>query len=439
LCFIAVSELIFLDVLRSSSYIRCASVGTPVAMHRPFTAIAIAKIKKPGRYAVGNGVYLQITGENGRSWVFRFERESGGKRRGRHVGLGPCALVSLAEAREKGLECRKLLLDGIDPLDYRHSLRQQAIAAAAKGVTFRECAERYVATHEAGWGNAVHRKQWRATLAAYVVPVIGQISVASIDTAHVITVLEALWTRRPETASRVRGRIESILDWAKARGYRAGENPARWRGHLDHLLPHHRKLARVKHHAAMPPGDLPEFMRDLRGLETIAARALEFTILTAARVGEVLGARWDEIVGDVWTVPATRMKSGREHRVPLSKQAIALLRELPRTSDYIFPGEQSGARMANNLPRKLLGRLRRSGITVHGFRSTFRDWAAETTAYPNHVLEMALAHSIPDAVEKAYRRGDLIDKRRRLMEDWAKYCGRVNVSHGAVVALRGVS
>jgi integrase len=407
-------------------------------MPRPLTAIAIAKIKKPGRYAVGNGVYLQITGKNGRSWIFRFERESAGKRRGRHVGLGPCAAVSLAEAREKGLACRKLLLSGIDPLDYRASLRQEAIVAAAKSVTFRECAERYIATHEAGWGNAVHRKQWRTTLGAYVVPVIGDMSVASIDTSNVIKVLEAIWTGRPETASRVRGRIESILDWAKARGYRAGENPARWRGHLDHLLPHHRKLARVKHHAAMSPADLPRFMLDLRELETIASRALEFTILTAARVGEVLGARWDEIVGDVWTVPETRMKSGREHRVPLSRQTIALLYGLPRTSEYIFPGEQTGVRMANNLLRKLVGRLGHIGTTVHGFRSTFRDWAADTTSYPNHVVEMALAHTIGNAVESAYRRGDLFNKRRQLMEDWAAYCDGV-IRAGAVVPIRSAT
>jgi integrase len=405
-------------------------------MKRPLTAIAVAKIKRPGRYGVGNGVYLQITGINGRSWVFRFERESEGKRRGRHIGLGPCALVSLAEAREKGLEYRKLLLNGIDPLDHRKALRQQALAAAAKGVTFRECAERYMAAHEAGWSNAVHRKQWCATLAAYVYPVIGELPVASVDTALVTKVLEPIWTGKPQTASRVRGRIESILDWSKARGYRAGENPARWRGHLDHLLPHHRRLARVKHHAALPYADVPAFMRELREREGITARALEFTILTAARVGETLGARWDEITGDVWTIPARRMKSGREHRVPLSKCAVELLQALPRTNEYVFPGTRG--RMANNGPRKLLRRLGRAGITVHGFRSSFRDWAAETTEYPNHVVEMALAHAIGSGVEAAYRRGNLLDQRRRLMEDWAKFCDRVHVEGHLVPLHAGI-
>jgi integrase len=304
-------------------------------MKRPLTAIAISRLTKSGRYAVGNGVYLQITGRRGRSWVFRFEREHGGKRRGRHVGLGPCALVSLAEAREKGLEYRKLLLKGIDPLGHKKALRQQALEAAAREVTFRECAERYIAAHEPGWGNAVHRRQWSATLDAHVYPVIGKLPVAAVDTALVVKILEPIWTARPQTASRVRGRIESILDWAKVRGYRAGENPARWRGHLDHLLPSHRRLARVKHHAALPYADLPAFMRELRKREGNTARALEFTILTAARVGEALGARWDEISGDVWTVPASRMKGGREHRVPLSGQAVELLEALPRTSEYV--------------------------------------------------------------------------------------------------------
>jgi len=403
-------------------------------MKRALTALAVSKIRKRGRYAVGNGVYLQIAGNSGRSWIFRFERDYGGKRRGRHIGLGPTALVSLAEAREKGLEYRKLLLNGIDPLDHRNALRQQALAATTKRVTFQECADRYLAAQEAGWSNVVHSKQWRATLAAYVHPVIGRLPVASIDTALVVTALEAIWTSKPETASRVRGRIESILDWAKARGYRDGENPARWRGHLDHLLPHHRKVARVKHHAAMPYAQLPEFMHDLRRREGIAARALEFTILTAARLGETLGARWDEIADDLWTVPAERVKSRREHRVPLSKRAVDLIYALPRTGPYVFASARSRGRIPNNMPGKLLRRMGRV-VTVHGFRSSFRDWAAETTTYPNHVVEMALAHAIPSGVEAAYRRGDLFEKRHRLMQDWADYCERGHVE-GDVVPLR---
>ena len=402
-------------------------------MKRPLTAIAISKLTKPGRYAVGDGVYLQITSKRGRSWVFRFEREYGGKRRGRHIGLGPCSLVSLAEAREKGRENRKLLLNGIDPLDHKKALRRQALEAAAKNVTFRECAGLYIAGYEASWDNAVHRRQWCATLDAHVHPVIGKLPVASVDTALVVKVLEPIWTSRPQTASRVRGRIESILDWAKVRGYRSGENPARWRGHLDHLLPAHRRLARVKHHAALSFTDVPGFMPDLRAREGNTARALEFTILTAARVSEVLGARWDEVSGDVWTIPASRMKGRREHRVPLSTHALGLLKALPRTSEYVFPGARG--QIANNGPRKLLRRMGRSDITVHGFRSSFRDWAAETTHYPNHVVEMALAHAIPNAVEAAYRRGDLFEKRRKLMEAWAAYCAKIETDAGKVVAL----
>ena len=407
-------------------------------MKRPLTAIAISKLTKPGRYAVGHGVYLQITGNRGRSWIFRFEREYGGKRRGRHIGLGPCPLVSLAEAREKGLEFRKLLLNGMDPLDHKKALRRQALEAAAKNVTFRECAERYIAAHEAAWGNAVHRRQWCATLDAHVHPVIGKLPVASVDTGLVVNILEPIWTSRPQTASRVRGRIESILDWAKVRGHRAGENPARWRGHLDHLLPAHRRLARVKHHAALPFTDVPTFMLELCEREGNTARALEFTILTAARVGEVLGARWDEISGDVWTVPASRMKGGREHRVPLSAHAVELLKALPRTSEYVFSGARG--QIANNGPRKLLRRMGRSDITVHGFRSSFRDWAAETTHYPNHVVEMALAHVVGSAVEAAYRRGDLFDKRRRLMAEWSRYCAKAPSARSAdVVPLKGAA
>jgi integrase len=394
-------------------------------------------MRKPGRYAVGNGVYLQIAGKNSRCWVFRFEREHEGRRRGRHVGLGPCALVSLAEAREKGLEYRKLILNGIDPLEHRKALRQQALAAAARGVTFQECAERYITAHETEWRNAVHRRQWRATLVADVYPVIGGVPVASIDTALVVQVLESIWTSRTATASRLRGRIESILDWAKARNYRSGENPARWRGHLDHLLPRHRKLAPVKHHAALSYADVPAFMHDLRGQHGIAVRALEFAILTATRTSEALGARWDEIAGDVWTVPANRMKGGREHRVPLVKPVIELLEPLPRTSEHIFPGERSGGRMANNALRKVLPRLGHGGLTVHGFRSSFRDWAADTTGYHNHVVEMALAHAVGSAVEAAYRRGDLFEKRRRLMDEWARYCSSAPSTRMAnVVPLR---
>jgi integrase len=248
----------------------------------------------------------------------------------------------------------------------------------------------------------------------------------------VVRILEPIWTTRPQTASRVRGRVESILDWARVRGYRVGENPARWRGHLDHLLPSHRRLGRVRHHPALAYADVPAFMHELGKREGNTARALEFTILTVARVGEVLGATWDEISDNLWTVPASRMKNRREHRVPLSGQAMQILQAVPRRGAYIFPGARG--QLANNGLRKLLRRIWPVGITVHGFRSSFRDWAAETTECPNHVVEMALAHSIPNAVEAAYRRGDLFEKRRKLMQAWADYCTKPQTG-GKVVAI----
>jgi integrase len=403
---------------------------------KKLTTVALSKIQKPGRYAVGDGAYLQITGHNGRSWIFRFQRDG----RARHVGLGSTELVSLAEARAKASGYRKLLLEGIDPIESRDAARQRARLESARAVTFRECAERYVASHEAAWRNEVHRKQWSSTLATYVYPILGVLPVHAVDTALVTEVLEPIWATKPETAGRVRGRIESVLDWAKARGYRDGENPARWRGHLDKLLPNRRKVRRPKHHAALPYADLPAFMEELRARESISARSLEFTILTAARTGETIGATLDEInfAEKTWTVPASRMKACQEHRVPLCDRALEILRSLPQEkgNPFLFVGGRSGRALSNMAMLELLRGMVQSDVTVHGFRSTFRDWAAERTNHPNHVVEMALAHAISGDVEAAYRRGDLFEKRRRLMKDWTNYCAQSARPIATVLELR---
>jgi integrase len=302
--------------------------------------------------------------------------------------------------------------DGIDPIEARKATQQARALDAAKSVTFDDCAAAYIEAHEASWRNAKHAAQWRKTLKDYAGPVIGRLAVQSIDTGLVIKVIEPLWRTVPETASRLRGRIESVLDWATVRGYRSGDNPARWRGHLDALLPAPTKVRRVKHHAALPYAELPAFMASLGAQEGIAARCLEFVVLTAARTGEAIGARWNEIKDGVWTIPAERMKGGIEHRVPLSKQALAILDQMKGNgSDYVFPSTIESQGLSNMAMLKLLARMDRADITVHGFRSAFRDWAAERTSYPNHVVEKALAHVVGDKVEAAYRRGDLFDKR----------------------------
>jgi integrase len=303
-------------------------------------------------------------------------------------------------------------------------------------MSFDQCRDAYLAAHRAGWRNAKHAAQWTNTLDAYVTPVFGRLSVGAIDTALVTKALEPIWSAKTETASRVRGRIEAILDWAKARGYRGGENPARWRGHLDSLLPARSKVRRVEHHAALPFTEIGAFMAQLREQSTIAARALEFTILTAARTGEVLGARWDEIDIDtaVWTVPQDRMKGGREHRVPLSAAALAVIEQMHsrRENDYVFPGDRRD-RLSDKGMDMLLRRMGRA-VTVHGFRSSFRDWAAECTHFAREVAEAALAHAVGDKVEAAYRRGDLFAKRQRLMSEWAGYCDKTPAS-GTVIPL----
>ena len=385
------------------------------------SALKVAKLAGKGMYPDGAGLYLQIARGGSKSWIFRYKRDG----KARDMGLGSARDFSLADARERAADCRRLLADGIDPLDARRERRRTQDLNAARAKTFDECAAGYIDAHEAGWRNPKHRQQWRNTLNTYVFPVFGKLSVADIDTDLVLRALEPVWTTKPETAGRVRGRIESILDWATTRGYRTGENPARWRGHLDHLLPKRSKVRRVRHHPALPYSQVGEFVIRLREMDNVSARALEFTILTAARTGEVLGALWDEIDPDgrVWTIPEERMKNSRQHRVPLSEPAVALLDSMRSTqrNDLVFPGNRPKRPLSNMALTMLLRRTGHPDITVHGFRSTFRDWAAECTAFPREVAEMALAHTIGDSVEAAYRRGDLFDKRRDLMEAWAEF------------------
>jgi integrase len=402
------------------------------------TALKVDRAKQPGMYADGGGLYLRVTEDGAKNWVFRFMLNG----RPRWMGMGPLAIYCLQEARAKALDARRLRHEGIDPIETRKDERLRARLEAAKAITFKECADTYIKAHRAGWRNGKHAAQWQATLATYAEPLIGTLPVQAIDTALVLKVLEPIWTTKPETAGRVRGRIEAVLDWAKVREYRQGEDPARWRGHLDKLLPARGKVRKVKHHAALPYAELPGFLVALREQEGIAARALEFTILTAARTGEAIFARWSEIdlLDKVWTVSAARMKAGREHRVPLSARALGILDEMQvhRHADdgFVFPGGKPGKPLSNMAFLMLLRRMKRDDLTAHGFRSSFRDWSAERTHFPSEVAEMALAHVVGSKVEAAYRRGDLFDKRRRLMDAWAEFLAKAP-ERGKVVSLRG--
>ncbi|MCJ2142259.1 tyrosine-type recombinase/integrase [Methylobacterium sp. E-066] len=383
--------------------------------------MVVSRTREPGLYADGGGLYLQVTHADARSWIFRFMLNG----RARSMGLGSLHTLTLAEARNKATECRKLCLDGIDPIEARQRVRSAAQLDAAKAMTFDACAEAYIEAHKKGWRNEKHVDQWRNTLATYASPVFGALPVQAVDTGLVMRVIEPIWGDKTETATRVRGRIESVLDWAATRGYRQGENPARWRGHLQNLLPKRSKVQRVEHYAALPFVQIGEFIASLRQQNGTSPLALEFTILTAARTGEVIGATWDEIdlAEWAWTVPAERMKGGREHRVPLCAQALRILERFRALDDkYVFPGGKRGKPLSNMAMLELLKRMGRADLTVHGFRSTFRDWAAETTHFPNEMVEMALAHIIENKVEAAYRRGDLFQKRRELMDAWAVYC-----------------
>lgn len=419
----------------------------PKIVSKALTPLQV-KNAKPGRHADGEGLYLLVKDTSARSWVFRFMLNG----KARDVGLSRCPEaisllqksggdeLTLAQARDVAAIYRLKVKAGIDPLEERNQVKAAAAAEQqarqAASVTFRSVAENFLAAKEDGWRNSKHRQQWHNTLATYVYPVIGDIVVGDIDTPHVLQVLEPIWKHKAETASRVRGRMETILDAAKVRGYRTGENPARWRGHLAQILPARTRLSRG-HHKAASYSEVPIILAELRERRAMAALALEFTVLTAARTGEVIGAMWSEVDLDkaIWTVPAARMKAAREHRVPLSERAVEILRETKKLeSQFLFPGPRGG--QLSGMAMSMLLRRMNTEATVHGFRSSFRDWAAECTGYPHEVCEMALAHTIANKAEAAYRRGDVFEKRRRLMSDWSAYCAGIGAEEAEVVPLR---
>ena len=406
--------------------------------------LAVQRQKAAGLYADGNGLYLRVTESGAKYWPFRYSL--GGKRREMFLGKFPD--MSLANARDEAGECRKQVKRGTDPIDARKAVAEntkaQKAIVDARAVTFKDCAEGYMEAHRDSWRNAKHKQQWENTLAHYAYPVFGDLPTEDIGLPLVLKVLQPLWKPRTETAKRLRGRIEAVLDWAHARDYRSGENPARWKGKLQTLLAAPSKIATVKHHPALPYADIHPFMEAAKQQEGTAALALQFLILTASRTNEAIGMRWaeiDEAKGE-WRVPADRMKGHREHRVPLSHDALAVLERAKALrkgkGTVVFPSPRGDAPLSNMALAVLLRRMGRADITVHGFRSTFRDWCAEVTAYPREIAEACLAHISGDKVESAYLRSDFFDKRRQLMDAWARYCATPSIkTEGTVVKLRG--
>lgn len=403
---------------------------------RDLKPLEVSRLKAPGRHRVSEGLYLQVRNAESRSWLLRYTVDG----KAREMGLGAFPQVSLATASAEARRYREALALGRDPLAERAAEKQARDQEAQarelsrlRSKTFKECAEAYVDSQKAGWRNAKHRQQWSNTLRDYAFPKLGSLPVSAVDTGLVMQVLQPLWETRTETATRLRGRIEAILDWSGVQGFRSGENPAVWRGHLEHLLPNPGKVARVVHHPAMPYSVVAAFLEGLKDVPGASALALRFIVLTACRSGEARGATWGEVdlKAKVWTVPATRMKAAREHKVPLSPQALAVLEEAAehfpapkdakaRAATFIFPSRAATA-LSDMALSMLMRRQKQGEYTVHGFRSTFRDWAAEQTAYPRAVVETALAHGNPDRVEAAYLRSDFIEKRTRLMAEWGTY------------------
>jgi integrase len=391
--------------------------------------------KTPGLFCDGGGLYLQVTASGSKTWIFRYRSPVTQKLR--DMGLGPIHSVHLPEARERAAAQRTALQRGLDPIQERDDEIQRKALEFSKSQTFRQCATAYIDSHKTGWRNQKHTEQWTCSLETYAGPVIGAVPVQEVDTRLILQILEPIWSTKPETASRLRGRIENVLDWAKARGHRTAENPARWKGHLNQLLPALAKKSRVIHHKAMHFSDVGAFIARLRDMACVSARCLEFTILTAARTNEAIKARRDEfdLVNHTWTVPASRMKAKKEHRVPLSARAVEIVREMLKSDrEWVFPSSQAGKPISN---MAMLSVMRGMNLdaTVHGFRSSFRDWAAERTGFPHEVCEMALAHTIPNAAEAAYRRGDLFEKRRKLMNAWTEFVS-TSREDGAVIPMR---
>ncbi len=404
------------------------------------SAQGVKNITKPGMHADGNNLYLRVLKSGGKSWIFRYRTTKiTGTPARREMHLGSAELFSLKEMRIEALRLLQMLHDGLDPIDERRRKKAIRNENQAKQFTFQECAEKYVKIHEEGWKNPKHRQQWKNTLDTYAYPKIGKLLVGDVETLHIKQVLNPIWKEKTETAKRLRGRIEKILDWARHEGYRKGENPARWKGHLEHSFISPSRLINVKHHSALPFNKMNDFLVKLRKQEGIAAKGLEFIILTATRTGETRLAVWDEIdfENKLWTIPAERMKMKKAHEVPLQDAAIDILREMKmvQVSNFIFPGAKKDRPMSDMTFTKLLRRMEYDEITVHGFRSSFRDWAAERTSYAREVVEMALAHEIENKVEAAYRRGSLLEKRRKLMNEWLKFCNQKLAKGNNVVSI----
>jgi integrase len=427
--------LAFTVMRRDPMFERGNRLGKGKDMKRSLHRLSAAHLdKKPdGLHGDGNNLYLKVQDDGAsRSWIVRYQRNG----KATDMGLGSLGDLSLAQARRMAAEARSLLAMGHDPLQ----ARRRAAASAARAMTFRQCAEAYIADHASSWRNAKHKAQWSSTLLTYAYPVIGNLPVASIDTALILKIVRPLWESKTETGSRVRGRIEAVLDWATAQHMRSGPNPAVWRGVLSAILPAKAKMAKVTHHAALPYAEIATFMDRLRRQEGIGAKALQFAILTAARTGEAIGARWEEIDTDkrLWSIPGSRMKAGREHRVPLSDEAMAIIeamRKLRHADDggFVFQGGKSSKPLSSMALLMTLRRMKRGDLTAHGFRSAFRDWAAETTPFPHEVCEQALSHAPESRVVAAYQRGDLLEKRRQLMVAWGAYCSRT--TEGNVIPL----
>jgi integrase len=376
------------------------------------------------------------------SWVFRYETSAGGKRVGKHMGLGPLATFSLAEARERARKQRQMLAEGIDPLQAKRDKKAAVKLEAAKALTFGAAAKQLVETHRLSWRNAKHAAQWRAVFegssrSSAATAVINDLPVGSIDTTLALKVLEPIWSVTPETASRVRQRCEAVINWASARGFREGPNPFQWRGHLDHLLPQPKKVRSVKHHPSLPYVEIGKFMSELRANGSVSALALQFTILTACRTSEAINATWREVDmrERTWTISGSRMKSGKEHKVPLCDAAIEVLEALPREDGFLFIGARRGKPLSNMAMLEVMRGLR-PGFVPHGLRATFRTWVAERTHYPHLVAELALGHTQSDKLMQAYQRGDLFEKRRQLMTAWSEFCAQLPAQTANIVSLQ---
>ena len=398
------------------------------------------KSLKDGWHSDGKNLYMFVRGDS-RSWVFRYVGLDGKRK---NMGLGALPSVTLATARKEATKLREQLKHPVEPIDPLNARKQKQVEnklSARKSMTFKDCALAYIEAHRSEWRSPKHVQQWENTLSGYTYPIFGDLPVSAVDEALVLKVLMPIWAEKTETATRLRGRIECVLDWATFSKFRNGENPARWKGHLENSLAKPNKIAKVKHHAALPYVELGAFMAELRKCSGMGAKALEFAILTAARSGEVRGATWNEIdiAGRVWIIPAERMKAEKEHRVPLSDAAITLLNALSHTDDttLVFPSSKAGVSLSDMTLTAVLRRLGRGDITAHGFRSTFRDWTAETTTYPHEMAEMGLAHTVGNKVEAAYRRGDMLEKRLRMMQEWANYCGTIRTIEANLSPIRG--